>query len=83
MNLLDESWIEELQSQAKTDPSYSAIHSRISRLQPSCVQILEALPEEQREVMREYLESVRRRELWLTHHAFISGIQVGQRRRGN
>lgn len=83
MNLLDESWIESLQNQAKTDQSYFAIHNRISRLQPSCVQILEELPAQQREIMREYLECIKRRELWLTHHAFISGMQVGQRRRGN
>lgn len=83
MNMLDESWIEGLRNQAKTDPSYFAIHNQISRLQPACVQILEEMPAEQREIMCAYMESIKRRELWLTHHAFISGMQVGQRRRDN
>ena len=81
MNPLDLAWVEELRCQADTDPSYFAIHDQQALLRPDCMRIIERLPSDQRYVLERYWALTQQREVWLTHHAYLCGLQIGQRRK--
>lgn len=76
----DEAWVTELRQQAQSDPSFSELHSQLVRLEPQCKRIIASLPPEQQKAMQDYIDIEQQMDVWLTLHAHISGIQVGQRR---
>lgn len=82
MSALDESWVEELRRQAQADMFFAAIQDKIDLLQPNCMRIIEKLPPDQQGMMEQYLRLMEQMEVWMTHHAYICGVQVGERRCG-
>ena len=81
MKPFDLTWVEELRCQADTDPSYFAIQDQLELLRPDCKQVIETLPYDQRHLLEHYWELTQQREVWLTHHAYLCGLQIGQRRK--
>ena len=81
MKPFDEEWVEELRQQAQTDPSFFAFYDRITQLEPLCKQIIASLPPDRQGIMEAYLQVMKKMEVWQTHHAYLCGIQIGERRK--
>ena len=77
---LDNEWVEELQRQAATDPSFFTMYDHLTEIKPQCTQIIESLPADQRNLLNTYLRLLSRLEVWQTRTAYICGVQVGERR---
>ena len=81
MEKLDEEWVEELRRLKERHIEFVPLQMRLMELEAQYHAVLNSLAPEQREVIEEFVWINQKMEIWLTNQAYLSGIQVGERRK--
>ena len=81
MEKLDEEWVEELRRLKERHIEFVPLQMRLLELKAQYHAVLNSLTPEQREVIEEFVWINQKMEIWLTNQAYLTGIQVGERRK--
>ena len=80
MKKLDEEWVEELRRLKERHIEFIPLQMQLMEVEEQYHAVLKSLDPEQRKVIQKFVRINQKMEIWLTNQAYLTGIQVGERR---